>query len=498
MIVAVALFALGLQDLSGLEKAVQQHPNASTYRALADGYVRAEQFGRASAAFYKASSLYAKLGDSNAAKALQTQGERYETKITIFYERPLTEQTRKANDTGARLEPAYGCYLGAFIDREDALDTGFIGNGQSHKDPLAFDEVIGKHHATFFTYLAYGRPFPTRWIAALRRAGAAAQIAWEPRSIDSVRDDDYLRGFAEDCAQSHTPIFLRFAGEMNGDWTAYHGDPERYKAMFRTVAKVMHRTAPNVAMVWCPNDIPENRIPDYYPGPEAVDWVGVNFYSVIYSDGDRARGAEWRNPADSLRFVYETYSRRHPIMIGEWAATHRSVVDHADRPDFAIDKISQLYTALPRLYPRVKAVHWLSMNTIEHAMPGRQLNDFSLLADAAVAAKYKEMVAPSYYLENVSLDPGQAAPIEYVPLTGGATLTGKLKLSVVVKTYEQRPSVIWTVNGDPASPKTEPGAYEVSLDTAKLHSSQAIISVAVKDAKGRLAGRSEVIVKITT
>ncbi|HWA84432.1 MAG TPA: glycosyl hydrolase [Fimbriimonadaceae bacterium] len=497
MIVVAALAALIFQNLHDLEQVVQRHPDAANYRALADAYVRAEQYDRASAAFFKAGSLYAKLGDSNAARALHTQGERYETKIDLFYERPLTDQTRKVNDTGARLEPAYGCYVGAFIDREDALDTGFIGNGQSHKDPLAFDQATGKHHAVFFTYLSYGRPFPTRWIAALRRAGAAAQIAWEPRTVSSVRNDNSLRDFADECAESHTPIFLRFAGEMNGDWTVYHGDPEAYKTMFRLVAKVMHERAPNVAMVWCPNDIPENRIADYYPGPESVDWVGVNFYSVIYNDGDRARGAEWRNPADSLRYVYETYSRLHPIMIGEWAATHRSSVDNVERPDFAIDKIGQLYAALPRLYPRVKAVHWLSMNTIEHAMPGRRLNDFSLLDEPTVVAKYKEMVAPSYYLESVSSDPGQAAPIEYSPLTPGATIGGKVKLSVVVKTYEQRPSVIWTVNGDPASPKTEPGPYEVSVDTARLHAKEAIVSVAVKDSKGGLAGRREVVVKVS-
>ncbi|MFI5386695.1 MAG: glycosyl hydrolase [Fimbriimonadales bacterium] len=496
MIVLATLVALTFQDVHSLEKAVQRQPGAANYRALADAYVQAEMYDRAANAFFKASSLYGKLGDSNAAKVLQTQGERYETKISMFYERPLTAATARANDTRARLEPAYGCYVGAFIDREDAIDTGFIGNGQSHKDPLEFNEATGKHHAVFFTYLSYGRPFPTRWIASLRQRGAAAQIAWEPRTTSAVRDDLYLRQFAQDCSDSHTPIFLRFAGEMNGDWTPYHRDPGAYKDMFRTVAKVMHRFASNVAMVWCPNDIPQDRIAQYYPGPEAVDWVGVNFYSVIYNDGDRARGAEWRNPADSLRYIYDTYSKQHPIMIGEWAATHRSVVDNAARPDFAINKIAQLYAALPRVYPRVKAVHWLSMNTIEHALPGRQLNDFSLLADPAVTAKYKEMVAPDYYLGTVSTRGAESAPVEYAPITEGATLKGKVRLSAVVKTYEQRPSVVWAVDGDPSSPKTETGSYEVSVDTSKLRARTAVLSVTVRDSKGKTAGRKVVIVNI--
>ena len=51
----------------------------------------------------------------------------------------------------------------------------------------------------------------------------------------------------------------------------------------------------------------------------------------------------------------------------------------------------QLYSALPRLYPRVKAVHWLSMNNLKHAMPGRQLNNYSLLDEPAVAAQYARL-----------------------------------------------------------------------------------------------------------
>jgi hypothetical protein len=496
MLAFVALLAFPKPDLKSLEAAVKRQPNAANYRALADAYVKSEQFEKASAAFFKAGALYGKLGDRNAAKVLQTYGERYETTIELFYERPTRPETVRANYTGARLEPGYGCYVGAFIDREDGLDTGFVGNGQSHKDPEGFNEATGKRHAMFFTYLAYGRPFPSRWVSVLRQRGAAAHIVWEPKSTSAVRDDRYLQRFAQDCANSRVPIFLRFAGEMNGDWTPYHSDPDAYRRMFQSVSNVMHRVAPNVAMVWCPNDIPEDRITAYYPGREAVDWVGVNFYSVLYNDGDRARSADWRNPADSLRFVYHTYSRIHPIMVGEWAATHLSVVDRVEKADFAEAKIAQLYTALPRLYPRVKAVNWLSMNTIEHAMPGRQLNDFSLLANPSVASMYRGMVAPAYFLSTVVPGSTTAAPSEYASLHGAA-LSGKVKLSAVVKSYEQRPTVIWSVDSDPASPKTAPGSYDVSVDFSKLRGSKASISLIVKDSKGRIAGRRDTSIDLS-
>lgn len=486
ILLTLAALALTRQDIRSLEAATSRNPSAANYRALADAYVANEKFDQASAAFFKASSLYAKVGDSNAAKVLLTQGQRYETKIDLFYERPATGSTY----SGAINEPKTGCYLGAFIDREDEIGGSFVGNGQTHRDPGEFDKAIGKKHAVYFTYLAYGRPFPAQWVNRLKSRAAAAQIAWEPRSIRSVHDDDYLHRFAADCRSSGVPIFLRFAGEMNGDWTSYHDDPEGYKSMFRLVARVMHDEAPNVAMVWCPNDIPEGTIVSYFPGDDAVDWVGVNFYSVLYNDGNQARNAEWRNPADSLRFIYNAYSLKHPIMIGEWAATHHSVVDDLDRPDFAIDKIGQLYASLPRIYPRVKAVDWLSMNTIEHAMPGRQLNDFSLLSDATVAAKYRSSISSDYYLNMVL--PNVASPIEFARLNDGQTLSGKVRLSAVVKTYENRPSVAWSVNGDLSSPKTEVGAYEVSVDTKRLGGKDATFMVIVKDSKGRVAGRKSI------
>src|SRR4051812_5191035 len=98
MVAVAALVVLAFQDLRTLENAARRQPNAANYRALADAYVRAEEYDKASIAFFKAGALYAKLGDPNAAKALQNWGERYETKISIFFERPLTAQTAKAND----------------------------------------------------------------------------------------------------------------------------------------------------------------------------------------------------------------------------------------------------------------------------------------------------------------------------------------------------------------------------------------------------------------
>lgn len=326
---------------------------AAEVRARADRLVAAKRYSEASAAFLEASRRYGALGDPNAAQILRDYSRRYRTDAILY-----VDDAPQPTGTLARLEPTAGCYLGANVEREDG----------ANRDPATFNRRIGRDHALFFIYRSFGRPFPADYARSLRRLGAGLQIAWEPKNLRETEDGAYLERFMRDAAKSGIPVFLRFASEMNGNWTPYHDDPAAYREAFRRVAAVAHSVASNVAMVWCPADSPERNLDDFFPGDEAVDWVGVNFYSVLYNDGDRGREAAWRHPEDSLDTIYRKYSARHPMMVGEWAATHQSIVDNISRPDFAMEKIRQFYSAVPRLYPRVKAVHWLSANTIQYAV----------------------------------------------------------------------------------------------------------------------------------
>ena len=471
--------------------------SAAGFRKAADRLVATGRFGESVPLYRKAAAVYRRVGDPNAAKVLESKADRYESRIQLYVHRPARHSAVEKYYSGKRLEPVYGAYLGAFIDREDGVSRRYMDeNSQVHKDSGEFNRITGRNHAIYFMYMSYGRRFPTRWTEHLRQHNAAAHIVLSPHNLNLVEDNGYLRTFARYAARSGVPIFLRFAGEMNGDWVPYHGNPALYIQKFRLVARIMHEDAPNVAMVWCPNDVPEHKIKQYYPGPDAVDWVGVNFYSVLFNDNDPSRPAEWRNPADSLRFIYNTYSERHPIMIGEYAATHLSRVDMRLRPDFAAAKIGQLYASLPRLYPRVKAVHWLSMNTLKHAQPGRQLNNYSLLEQRPVAEQYARMIQSRYFLERVVPDDPQFAEDEIVPLKEGAALFGKVTLSVWSRSYELNPAVVYSVANRQLSVSNVPGAHEWVLDTRQLPNGPTTVHAAVKDSKGRVAARSAVRVQI--
>ncbi len=471
--------------------------SAAGFRKEADRLVTAGRYGDSVSLYRKAAAIYRRVGDPNAAKVLESKADRYESRIELYLHRPARQRIVERHYSGKRLEPVYGAYLGVFVDREDGLRRRYMDeNSQIHKDSGEFNRIIGRNHAIYFMYMSYGRRFPTRWTEHLRFNNAAAHIVLSPHSLQQVNDDGYLRTFARQAARSGVPIFMRFAGEMNGDWVPYHGDPELYIKKFRLVARIMHEDAPNVAMVWCPNDVPEHKIKQYYPGPDAVDWVGVNFYSVLYNDNDSTRPAEWRNPADSLRFIYNTYAERHPIMIGEYAATHLSRVDMRLRPDFAAAKIGQLYASLPRLYPRVKAVHWLSMNTMKHAAPGRQLNNYSLLEQRQVSEQYARMIQSRYFLERVIPEDPQVAGVEILRLKDDEVLSGRVTLSSWARSYELNPAVVYSAANRQVSVSNIPGAHEWVLDTRSLPNGPTTINAAVKDSKGRVAARTIVRVQI--
>jgi len=110
--------------------------------------------------------------------------------------------------------------------------------------------------------------------------------------------------------QGGIPVFVRFAHEMNGSWYPWSQQPTEYIRAFRMLAEAIHRHAPLTAMLWAPNygggypfasgcyeaspgssdfqfldtngdghlDMLDDMYTPYYPGDDAVDWVGISVF----------------------------------------------------------------------------------------------------------------------------------------------------------------------------------------------------------------------------
>src|SRR5690606_21887307 len=162
-----------------------------------------------------------------------------------------------------------------------------------------------------------------------------------------------LRQFAKDAGELKAPILLRYASEMNGTWTFYSGHSEQYIEKWKLVHDVMEKEAPNVMMLWNVFTMPESTINEFYPGDEYVDYIGLNSYNVFYHNNKIEDKSDFEDPLRLLDYVYNTYSHKKPIVIGEFGTTNYTVTDGQHHDDFAVEKIIRMYKHLPELYPRV-------------------------------------------------------------------------------------------------------------------------------------------------
>ncbi|MET1035664.1 MAG: glycosyl hydrolase [Arthrobacter sp.] len=260
--------------------------------------------------------------------------------------------------------------------------------------------------------------------AQVRDNGGTLLLTLEPRGgLDDVTKDatDGLATMLDRFNRAGVPVIVRFAHEMNGSWYEWGQQPAAYRAAFRRVADSLHRLAPGSATMWAPNygggypfiggryqalpgtadfaalDTDDDGVltgaddpyAPYYPGDDAVDWVGMSLYhwgntypwgkNVVPEPGkflqqltgryDGAGGNDLAVPD-----FYDEYGRARdkPVAIPETAALVATGQEGTD--ELAIKRAwwRQLFDAeLPRDYPQLKMVNWFEWDKHEVEVGGR-------------------------------------------------------------------------------------------------------------------------------
>lgn len=483
--------AIAKYEQAGREMAASRdYGNAGRmYRNAGEAYVKLKRYDRAVVSWDLESAYYAKVNLVQDSIAVQRKADALRSSVQLYYGTGLSEAALAGRERGlAPLEPANGILLGAYAEQNPKVHAT---NGKFYTNE--YPKFTGKKHAGYLIYFTYGTPLSTirSHLDAAKRSGTAIELGVQPlQGMGQVRDDAYLRQLARDAAASGVPIFLRFANEMNGNWTPWKSTPKTYIEKFRLVADVFHEEAPgSVAMVWAPGANPIDNLRSYYPGDKYVDWVGVSLYSIYNPSADPLKqGIDRSSHIAKLDAVYGWYADRKPIMIAEGSVSYMYPEKMRDVTEWSVYQTQQLYATLPMKYPKVKAAFWFDVDTQGTT---DRVKYYGLSNNDKMLAAYRKAIANPFYLSGI----GANTTLSYNPI---ATTVPARKLSVsgYVKTWSPTLGrVVYKIGGKQVGAAANP-PWTAELDFSKYRGKSITVDVAAYDKQGKWVTTQSVKTKV--
>nr|MCR5825123.1 hypothetical protein [Oscillospiraceae bacterium] len=250
---------------------------------------------------------------------------------------------------------------------------------------------------------------------------------------------------------------------------------------FRAFASVIHSYAPSAAVVWAPNSFPGYNIPDYYPGDEYVDIVGISLYMSYRPElNPLGNGVENRRWIDEIDTIYALYGARKPIMVTEGAVS-LATAGGLDLSSFAAAQLQDFFLYLPIRYPNVKFMVWFdAADTVG--------NDVyrCLTSNATVLRAYRAALTGNKSV--LSSVKAAAAPVYYGRLlTGSGVADGPVTLCTYVKGVTPIARVSYAVNGVALGTCTT-APYEITADFSAYRGTRVRVTVSSYYADGTQAG----------
>jgi hypothetical protein len=266
------------------------------------------------------------------------------------------QQTNMASHS-MPLPPAGSIYHGVHPAPLSAVDEDL-----SPEDLASYESVIGKQAAWVEISQHWGvsRKFPTAAAAWIRASGSIPYIRlmlWSEKkehrkepvfTLDGILkgsfDADFRAWALEACAFA-SPLIVEFGPEANGWWypwngywngggdTKSYGDPalpdgpERFRDAYRRIIGIMREAgARNITWVFHVNynDWPQekwNRLENYYPGDEYIDWLAVSIYGA-----QQPIQAQWPEFSELMEPVYRRLEKlcSKPVVVAEFGVSANS------------------------------------------------------------------------------------------------------------------------------------------------------------------------------
>jgi len=323
-------------------------------------------------------------------------------------------------------------------DREPAAEAGTgplwgVQLDWSKDSAAEYARRLGKPAALYAHELSLPvqedeKTFIPQFLEQAGSAGADALITVNPRVSLTQVDAEASAALAQEMkvmAEGFTGrLFIRFAPDMNAGWAPWGQKPVEYTAAFRAVAAAMRGVLEEPVLVWSPyqgRDYPFVQAPDvaqpggpgfdaldtnadgawnledaayapYYPGDDAVDWVGLSAFhddsaggppvnSLPAADGlTRMLGPAQpvQAAADSNFYASYAVARAKPLLL-ETGAFYSPASGGPAEGDIKRAWLSQILASPAAGYNNVGAVLW--KETVELRASGEVAIDWRLTAD---------------------------------------------------------------------------------------------------------------------
>jgi hypothetical protein len=171
---------------------------------------------------------------------------------------------------------------------------------------------------------------------------------------------------------------------------------DEYRVYFREAHSLFNRLAPMAAVVWLADGEVENA-DEYYPGDNAVDWVGLTCHSGFEN------GALTDDIIEKLDGFYMTYQEEKPVMLCPFGVSHFSDTDYRYYIEEAAAELRRIYGAVRDAYPRVKLMAVTDVNLIGS---GGHYN-YSFSQNEELTDAYLEALDDSYFGVKLNVNGGE-------------------------------------------------------------------------------------------
>lgn len=263
---------------------------------------------------------------------------------------------------GAKYEPEYGAFFGKSDSYKEGKESAYLLYVRFGDEKISSFGYLIPDKKDLYLEVAWNLPNENKADLDKVASGAA---------------DGYIISNLKYLATLKQKVLLRFGAEVNC-WSLPAPGPEldayieSFKKAFRHMSDLADKYAPNVAMVYSPNDVSNwyATVEDFYPGDEYVDWVGISAYSNLSKDAkfdtsstfDAYYGVGYYDsPIGKIKHIVDAFGDKKPIMISECGFSYKDS-EGLQTEAHAIEKLQEFYSYVTMVYPSVKGVMYFNAN----------------------------------------------------------------------------------------------------------------------------------------